>query len=126
MRRREGFFRFQFVDFAANDFLQNISGNGVRMSQDKPWAGRFTQPTDKFVEEFTASIDFDKRMYRYDIQGSIAHCRMLAKQRIIAPEEAETIIKGLDGILADIEAGNFEFKVSLEDIHMNVEARLIE
>ena len=47
---------------------------------DKPWAGRFTQPTDKFVEEFTASITFDQRMFRYDIQGSIAHCRMLAKQ----------------------------------------------
>ncbi len=93
---------------------------------EKPWAGRFTQPTDKFVEEFTASIDFDKRMYRYDIQGSIAHARMLAKQGIIAEEEARTIIAGLEGILADIEAGNFAFKVSLEDIHMNIEARLIE
>jgi len=93
---------------------------------EKPWAGRFTQPTDKFVEEFTASIDFDKRMYRYDIQGSIAHCRMLAKQGIIADDEAKTIVAGLESILADIEGGNFEFKVSLEDIHMNIEARLIE
>ena len=93
---------------------------------DKPWAGRFTQPTDKFVEEFTASIDFDKRMYRYDIQGSIAHARMLAKQRIITESDAEQIVAGLEAILADIEAGNFEFKVSLEDIHMNIEARLIE
>ena len=96
------------------------------MSQDKLWGGRFSQPTDKFVEEFTASIDFDKRMYRYDIQGSSAHCRMLAKQGIISDAEAETIIAGLESIRADIEAGNFEFKVSLEDIHMNVEARLIE
>jgi argininosuccinate lyase len=96
------------------------------MSQDKPWAGRFTQPTDKFVEEFTASIDFDKRMYRYDIQGSIAHARMLAKQGIISPDEAQTIMRGLESILADIEAGNFEFSVALEDIHMNIEARLIE
>ena len=93
---------------------------------EKPWAGRFTQPTDKFVEEFTASIDFDKRMYRYDIEGSKAHARMLAKQGIIADDEADTIIGGLDSILADIEAGNFEFKLSLEDIHMNIEARLIE
>ncbi|MDW7644276.1 MAG: argininosuccinate lyase [Desulfuromonadales bacterium] len=93
---------------------------------EKPWAGRFTQPTDKFVEEFTASIDFDKRMYRYDIQGSIAHARMLARQGIIGAEDAEQIIGGLEGILADIEAGNFAFKVSLEDIHMNIEARLIE
>ncbi|MEJ2698356.1 MAG: argininosuccinate lyase [Desulfuromonadales bacterium] len=96
------------------------------MSQEKPWAGRFTQPTDKFVEEFTASIDFDKRLYRYDIQGSIAHARMLAKQGIIAPGEGETIIGGLESILADIEADNFEFSVALEDIHMNIEARLIE
>jgi argininosuccinate lyase len=93
---------------------------------DKPWAGRFTQPTDKFVEDFTASIAFDQRMYRYDIQGSIAHARMLAKQKIIAAEDAEQIVAGLEAILADIEEGRFEFKVSLEDIHMNIEARLIE
>ena len=93
---------------------------------DKPWAGRFTQPTDKFVEEFTASIDFDQRLSRYDIQGSIAHARMLAKQGIIGDDEAQTIINGLEGILTDIEAGNFAFSVSLEDIHMNIEARLIE
>jgi argininosuccinate lyase len=92
----------------------------------KLWGGRFSQPTDKFVEEFTASIDFDKRMYRYDIQGSIAHCRMLARQGIIAEAEAGQIVAGLESILADIEAGNFVFKVSLEDIHMNIEARLIE
>ncbi|AMV71288.1 argininosuccinate lyase [Desulfuromonas carbonis] len=96
------------------------------MSQDKLWGGRFSQPTDKFVEEFTASIDFDQRMYRYDIQGSIAHCRMLAKQAIITDAEAATIIAGLESIRADIDAGNFAFKVSLEDIHMNIEARLIE
>jgi len=93
---------------------------------EKPWAGRFTQPTDKFVEEFTASIDFDKRMYHYDIQGSIAHARMLAKQGIISKDEAQTIMAGLESILTDIEKGDFEFKVSLEDIHMNIEARLIE
>jgi argininosuccinate lyase len=93
---------------------------------EKLWAGRFTQPTDKFVEEFTASIEFDQRLYRYDIQGSIAHARMLAKQGILTAEEAEQIIAGLEGILADIEAGNFTFSVALEDIHMNVEARLIE
>lgn len=92
----------------------------------KPWAGRFTQPTDAFVEAFTASIDFDQRLYRYDVQGSIAHARMLARQGIITEAEAQTIIAGLDKILADIEAGDFEFSVSLEDIHMNIEARLIE
>lgn len=95
------------------------------MSQ-KLWGGRFTQPTNKFVEEFTASIEFDQRLYAYDIQGSKAHARMLARQGIISVEDSEKIITGLDSILADIEAGRVEFSVALEDIHMNVEARLIE
>ncbi len=93
---------------------------------EKLWGGRFSQPTDKFVEEFTASIQFDQRLYRYDIQGSIAHCRMLAKQAIITGEEADTIVAGLGGILVEIERGEFEFSIAREDIHMNVEARLIE
>lgn len=95
------------------------------MSQ-KLWGGRFTQPTDKFVEEFTASIEFDQRLYAYDIQGSNAHARMLARQGIISGEDAEKIITGLDSILADIEAGRVKFSVALEDIHMNIESRLIE
>jgi len=92
----------------------------------KLWGGRFTQPTDKFVEEFTASIEFDQRLYAYDIQGSKAHAEMLGRQAIIGTDEAAQIIAGLDEILADIEAGKVEFSVALEDIHMNVEARLIE
>lgn len=92
----------------------------------KLWGGRFTQPTDKFVEEFTASIDFDQRLYRYDIQGSKAHAEMLGRQEIISTDEAGQIIAGLDQILQDIEAGKVEFSVALEDIHMNIEARLIE
>jgi len=92
----------------------------------KLWGGRFTQPTDKFVEEFTASIDFDQRLYAYDIQGSKAHAEMLGRQGIIAVEEAQQINAGLDEILQDIEAGKVEFSVALEDIHMNIEARLIE
>jgi len=95
------------------------------MSQ-KLWGGRFTQPTDKFVEDFTASIAFDQRLYRYDIQGSKAHAEMLGRQGIITVAEAQQIIAGLDEILVDIEAGKIEFSVALEDIHMNVEARLIE
>jgi argininosuccinate lyase len=93
---------------------------------EKLWAGRFTQPTDAFVEEFTASINFDRRMYHYDILGSVTHARMLARQGIISGDEAETIVQGLEGILAEIEAGDFEFTVAREDIHMNIEARLIE
>ncbi len=94
------------------------------MSKDKLWGGRFSQPTDKFVEEFTASIDFDKRLYRQDIRGSMAHARMLGRQGIIPEADVAAIIGGLEAILAQIEAGEFDFSISLEDIHMNIEARL--
>ncbi len=94
------------------------------MSKDKLWGGRFTQPTDKFVEEFTASILFDKRLYHQDIRGSIAHARMLGKQGIIPLDDVEQIVHGLQNILGQIEAGQFDFSISLEDIHMNIEARL--
>ncbi len=94
------------------------------MSKDKLWGGRFTQPTDKFVEEFTASIDFDKRLYHQDIRGSVAHARMLGKQGIIPLEDVEQIVHGLHGILEQIEAGHFDFSIALEDIHMNIESRL--
>ncbi len=94
------------------------------MSKDKLWGGRFTQPTDAFVEEFTASIQFDKRLYHQDIRGSIAHARMLGKQGIIPLENVEQIVHGLRTILGQIEAGEFDFSISLEDIHMNIEARL--
>ena len=92
----------------------------------KLWGGRFSKNTNELVDAFNASIDFDKRLYREDIRGSIAHAKMLAKQGIIPAEDGETIKAGLEAILADIEAGNFEFSIDLEDIHMNVEARLTE
>jgi len=95
-------------------------------THDKPWGGRFTESTDAFVEAFTASIDFDQRLYRQDIAGSIAHARMLARCGIITTREADDIVAGLEGILAEIEAGEFSWSVALEDIHMNIEARLIE
>ena len=93
---------------------------------DKPWGGRFTESTDAFVEDFTASIGFDQRLYRHDIAGSIAHARMLAHVGIISEAEAAEIIGGLEQIRADIEQGNFDWSVGLEDVHMNIEARLIE
>ena len=93
---------------------------------EKLWAGRFTQPTDAFVEEFTASIQFDRRLYRYDIQGSIVHARMLGRQSIIAAEEMNAIVQALEEVLEEIERGEFTFSVAREDIHMNIEARLIE
>lgn len=92
----------------------------------KLWGGRFSKNTNELVDAFNASIDFDKRLYNEDIRGSIAHANMLAKCGIIPAEDGEKIVAGLKEILADIEAGNFSFEVALEDIHMNVEARLTE
>jgi len=82
--------------------------------------------TNKPVQDYVASIPFDRRLYHQDIEGSIAHARMLAKQGIIAEGEAETIIKGLNSIRKEIERGKFQFKTELEDIHMNIEAGLFE
>lgn len=92
----------------------------------KLWGGRFTKTTDEMINEFQASISFDKRMYHEDIAGSIAHATMLAKCGIISAEDKEAIIKGLKDILTQIEAGDFDFAVSLEDIHMNIEKRLTD
>jgi len=82
--------------------------------------------TDKQARDYAASIPFDRRLYRQDIEGSIAHARMLAKQEIIAESEAKTIVKGLNSIRKEIERGKFQFKIELEDIHMNIEARLFD
>jgi argininosuccinate lyase len=87
---------------------------------------RFHKAADKQVVEFTASVAYDFRLYPYDIAGSIAHAKMLAKQGIISAPEAETITRGLESIKEEIEQGRFQFKTELEDIHMNIEARLIE
>lgn len=92
----------------------------------KPWSGRFKEKTSKIVESFTESISFDRRLWKYDIQGSIAHARMLGKQGIIKEEDAEKIIRGLEEIAKDMEGGKFAFREDLEDIHMNIEAALIE
>jgi argininosuccinate lyase len=90
----------------------------------KPWAGRFNEPTDAFVEAFTASVDFDRRLYRYDIQGSIAHATMLAHQGILTVEERDAIVAGLTRIRERIEDGSFDWSIPLEDVHMNLEAAL--
>ena len=92
----------------------------------KLWAGRFQKETDTLVNDFNSSIAFDARLYRQDIQGSIAHATMLGEQGIIEPHEAEKIVDGLKAILADIEAGQVEFSPENEDIHMNIEALLTQ
>jgi argininosuccinate lyase len=96
------------------------------MSQDhKPWGGRFSEATDAFVEAFTASVTFDARLYHYDIQGSIAHASMLGDTGIIGRDERDRIVAGLEQIHKEIEDGAFEWLVALEDVHMNIESRLV-
>ena len=92
----------------------------------KLWGGRFSGETNEFVERFNASIDFDRRLYREDIAGSIAHAHMLAAQGIIPAEDSEAIERGLTEIRAEIDAGTFEFRLDREDIHLNIEAALTE
>ncbi len=92
----------------------------------KLWSGRFKQSTNRLVEDFSASIDFDWRLYKEDITGSIAHCKMLGQCGILTDEEVEKIVDGLIEIKREIERGDFEFDNTLEDIHMAIEQRLIE
>ncbi|APR65503.1 MAG: argininosuccinate lyase [Gammaproteobacteria bacterium] len=88
------------------------------------WGGRFTEATDAFVARFTASVDFDRRMYRQDILGSIAHAKMLCKVGVLTEQERDDILRGLEEVRIEIERGEFEWSVALEDVHMNIEAAL--
>lgn len=92
----------------------------------KLWAGRFQKETDTQVNDFNSSIIFDQRLYRQDIEGSLAHATMLGRQGIITKEEADDIVNGLHAILQDIEDGKVEFSMENEDIHMNIEAMLTQ
>ncbi|MGB0554498.1 MAG: argininosuccinate lyase [Alphaproteobacteria bacterium] len=96
------------------------------MSSNTMWGGRYAAGPAEIMERINASIDFDRRLYAQDIAGSKAHCRMLVDCKIIAAADGDAILSGLDAVLKDIEAGDFEFKTSLEDIHMNVEAALAD
>ncbi|WP_339669107.1 argininosuccinate lyase [Dasania marina] len=90
----------------------------------KPWGGRFSEPTDAFVERFTASVDFDQRLYHHDINGSLAHAKMLTKVGVLSEDEYQSIQTGLEEIRAEIVAGKFDWSITLEDVHMNIEAAL--
>ena len=90
------------------------------------WGGRFAEATDAFVQRFTASVDFDKRLYKHDIEGSIAHATMLESAGVLSTEEKDQIIQGLQEIQNDIEAGTFKWSVELEDVHMNIESALTQ
>ena len=96
------------------------------ITDDKVWGGRFREKTDEIVDSFNASISFDRRLYSQDIAGSMAHCRMMAKQRIITEEEASQILGGLSEIESEMDSGEFSFDEVQEDIHTTVEKALIE
>jgi argininosuccinate lyase len=92
--------------------------------QNKLWGGRFAEATDAFVQRFTASIDFDRRLFQQDIDGSVAHAKMLAKAGILTVDDVSQILDGLESIRQDIIDDKFEWSVALEDVHMNIEAAL--
>jgi len=92
----------------------------------KLWGGRFTEATDEFVEQFNASVSFDKRLFKQDIMGSRAHAEMLAHIGVLSSSDCDALLTALDTILKEIESGTFIWKTELEDVHMNIEARLTE
>ncbi len=95
-------------------------------SGGKAWSGRFRESADRLAEAFTASVAFDQRLYPYDIEGSLAHCKTLAKAQVLSKREAETLLRGLGEVRAELEAGRFAFQAEDEDIHMAIERRLTE
>jgi len=101
-----------------------MSGN--QKPPQQMWGGRFAESTSALVEKFSESVSFDARLYRQDIRGSQAHAKMLGKVGVLAADDVQKIVSGLDTILAEIEAGRFEWSEKLEDVHMNIEARLTE
>ena len=89
------------------------------------WAGRFDEPMSDLLKRYNASVNFDKRMWRQDIRGSLAHAKMLVKQNIISAEDGEKIQNGMQQIIKEIESGEFQWSLDLEDVHFNIESRLI-
>ena len=103
------------------------SGSGTPIdtqANKKLWGGRFAESTSSLMEAFSESVSFDRRLYRQDIAGSQAHARMLERVGVLKPDDVKAIVEGLDAILAEIEAGGFEWKTELEDVHMNIESEL--
>ena len=99
---------------------------GRGLSEEKAWSGRFAEPTDRLVEQFTSSLAFDQRLYPYDIQGSIAHCRTLQRAGVFTARESAGLVRGLQAVKAELEGGRFPFSPQDEDIHMAIERRLTE
>jgi argininosuccinate lyase len=97
-----------------------------KSQQDKVWSGRFNEPVSELVKRYTASVEFDKRLAAFDIQGSLAHSKMLGAQGIISQDDVAQIAQGLNEILQEIQAGQFEWRLDLEDVHLNIEKRLTD
>ena len=104
-------------------FEEDFSNDPLH-AKKKAWSGRFSEPVDAFVLRYTASVDFDKRMALADIQGSLAHAAMLQKIGVISEKDLEDIRRGMAQIKEEIEKGTFEWQLELEDVHLNIEARL--
>lgn len=96
------------------------------MSNDKTWSGRFNEPVSELVKKYTGSIDFDKRLAKWDIQGSLAHAQMLQQSGVLSADDLAAIRQGMDEIIAEIESGKMEWSLDLEDVHMNIERRLTD
>jgi argininosuccinate lyase len=103
-----------------------MSTDKDKQASNQMWGGRFASGPDAIMEEINASIDFDRKLYAQDINGSLAHAAMLAKTGIISSQDCDKITHGLNTILSEIEQGRFSFSRRLEDIHMNIESRLAE
>lgn len=98
----------------------------MKVEKSKTWSGRFNEPVAELVKRYTASVSFDQRLAEFDIQGSLAHARMLGAQGIISPVDVQAIEKGLGDILKEIQSGDFEWLLDLEDVHLNIEKRLTD
>ena len=96
------------------------------MSKDKTWSGRFNEPVSELVKKYTGSIDFDKRLAEWDIQGSLAHAQMLVQSGVLSEEDLAAIRQGMAEIIAEIKDGTISWSLDLEDVHMNIERRLTE
>jgi argininosuccinate lyase len=105
---------------------EKTPSSSVKPGAAKLWSGRFSEPVDDLVKRFTASVGFDQRLAEFDIQGSIAHARMLRAVGILTPADLEAIEKGLASIGAEIREGTFPWSLDLEDVHLNIEKRLTD
>jgi argininosuccinate lyase len=113
-----------FLDKISNFLTINFKTRPKEITMDKMWSGRFSASASSLLDQFNASIMYDRKLYREDIEGSLAHAAMLAKQGILNTEELKQIVEGLNQVREEIESGEFEWKISDEDLHMGIEKRL--